>query len=267
MKIVLIGAGNLATHLGKAFKQAGMQVVQVYSRTLESASSLATCLHCDSTASVDEITTDAELYVFALRDSVLEEVAQRVMVRMQNVSSGALPAAGADALFVHTAGSMSMHVLPFRRKGVLYPMQTFSKEQEVDFSVIPVFVESPTDASLLLDLARRVSRKAMLLDEAQRKHLHVAAVFACNFTNHMYHLGASLLKEYGIPFEVMLPLIDETARKVHRLSPKEAQTGPAVRYDTNVMQRHIESLSDPVMKQIYKLLSEDIHDKLRPQEN
>lgn len=264
MKTILIGAGNLATHLGHALRKVGVPIVQVYSRTPESASALATRLQCAYTTKVEEISAEAELYVFAVRDAVLEEVAQKVNAHLTQSATDTSFATGANALFVHTAGSMSMNALPFERRGVCYPMQTFSKEREVDFSEIPVFVESQTDAPLLLQLAQRLSKRSMMLDEEKRKYLHVAAVFACNFTNHMYDLCATLLESHGIPFEVMRPLIDETARKVHTLTPHEAQTGPAVRYDTNVMQRHLECISDPTMKQIYKLLSESIHDKLRP---
>lgn len=264
MRTVLIGAGNLATHLGLALKQSGFQMVQVYSRTHESASALASSLQCPCTVSLHEILPDAQFYVFAVRDAVLEELSQQLA---QVLPSECPEKQGANALFVHTSGSMSLNVLPFRRRGVFYPMQTFSKERQVDFSSIPVFVESPTDEAFLFELARRVSRKVMVLNESQRGILHVAAVFACNFTNHMYHLSASLLESHGIPFEVMLPLIDETARKVHELTPPAAQTGPAVRYDTNVMQRHQERINDPAMKQIYKLLSDNIHDKLRSHEN
>lgn len=264
MRTVLIGAGNLATHLGEALKQTDFQIVQVYSRTQESASALAARLQCSYTSSINELVADAQFYVFAVRDAVLEEVAQRVCASLQTASPAVSESGeGIDALFVHTAGSMSLDVLPFRRRGVFYPMQTFSKERQVDFSVIPLFVESPTDERLLLGLAQRVSRQAMVLEETRRRYLHVAAVFACNFTNHMYDLSATLLESQGIPFQVMLPLIDETARKVHELPPREAQTGPAVRYDTNVMQRHQDCIKDPAMRQIYKLLSDNIHDKLR----
>ncbi|MBR5608115.1 MAG: DUF2520 domain-containing protein, partial [Bacteroidaceae bacterium] len=143
-----------------------------------------------------------------------------------------------------------------------YPMQTFNKYNSVDFSQIPIFIESRTDLDCLQHLASQLSQKVYELDGSRRKLLHVAAVFACNFSNHMYDLSSRILQEYDIPFDVMLPLIDETVRKVHLMSPKEAQTGPAVRYDQNVMHCHMQMLRDEKMKRIYQLLSESIHDKL-----
>ena len=152
-----------------------------------------------------------------------------------------------------------METIPARRRGVLYPMQTFSKVRPVDFSEVSVFIESATDSALLESLAQSISRHVYHLDSEGRKHLHLAAVFACNFTNHCYDLSASLLQRYGIPFEVMLPLIDETARKVHNLTPREAQTGPAVRYDTSVIERQ-EALLTGSERDIYRLMSQSIHE-------
>ena len=156
-----------------------------------------------------------------------------------------------------------MEVLPSPRRGVLYPMQTFSRSRAVRFREIPVFVESPTDESLLLELASQLSERACALDGERRRLLHLAAVFACNFVNHMYDLADGILTGAGLPFDVMLPLIDETARKVHQLRPRPAQTGPAVRYDRNVMERQIELLPDGQDRLIYELLSKSIHDRLQ----
>ena len=116
-------------------------------------------------------------------------------------------------------------------------------------------------------MAELISNRVWVLDEENRRYLHLAAVFACNFTNHMYDLSARLLAERGIPFSVLLPLIDETARKVHEMSPREAQTGPAVRHDMNVIGKHMDMLSDPMVKEIYTLMSDSIYDKLRPNED
>lgn len=148
------------------------------------------------------------------------------------------------------------------RYGVFYPMQTFSKQRTVDFRQIPVFVESNSaaDTQTLKDIASVLSEKVYEATSEQRKSLHLAAVFTCNFTNHMYALAAELLKKYQLPFEVMLPLIDETARKVHELEPRLAQTGPAIRYDENVINNHLQMLSDePGMQELYRLISESIH--------
>lgn len=145
---------------------------------------------------------------------------------------------------------------------LFYPMQTFSKLREVDFRDIPIFVESRSeeDTRFLKDIAATLSEQVYEATSEQRKSLHLAAVFTCNFTNHMYALAAELLKKYQLPFEAMLPLIDETARKVHELEPRAAQTGPALRYDENVIDGHICMLADePEMQELYRKISESIH--------
>ena len=149
-----------------------------------------------------------------------------------------------------------------------------SDETKAKFQDIPlvrnfakIVVESETDEALLMSLGEQISDRVLTLDGENRRILHLAAVFACNFTNHMYDLASRLLADHGIPFSVLLPLIDETAAKVHDMAPRDAQTGPAVRYDENVMRRQLAMLSDAQTAEIYKLLSQSIHDKLRPEEN
>ncbi len=251
MRIALIGAGNLATNLGKALKNKGLEVVQVYSRTNESASALADILACPYVTAIDAICCDADLYIVALKDSALAEMAVQIVNRNEG------------ALFVHTAGSMPMDTLPCEHRGVFYPMQTFSKTKEVDFSEIPIFIEAQNEKDLLVlkQLANTLSRSVYELNSENRKYLHLSAVFCCNFANHCFAIGERILKEHGgVPFEVMLPLIDETARKLHSLSPQEGQTGPAVRWDENVIGKQLSLLDDePVMQEIYKLMSKSIH--------
>ena len=250
-RIVLIGAGNVATHLGMALKRAGQEVIQVYSRTEASASVLAERLGVPFTTSLDEVVSEADLYIVSVKDAVLQELLPSVVK-------------GRDgALFVHTAGSMPMDVWKgiAARYGVLYPMQTFSKSREVDFHTVSFFVEAleKDDLQMLVDLASSLTPKVYEATSEQRMSLHVAAVFACNFSYHLYALSAGLLEKYGMPFDAMLPLIDETARKVHGLSPKEAQTGPAIRRDGNVMDKHCAMLSDdPALQEIYQKISESI---------
>lgn len=255
MRVVLIGAGNLATNLGKALYKAGHNVVQVFSRTKESADALASQLKCEATDSLGTLADDADIYVISVKDSALESVAIAAAKGREN------------CLFVHTAGSMPIDTLPTKRRGVLYPMQSFSKNKEVDFSVIPCFVEASQeeDLAVIKALASSISGSINMLDSENRKYLHLSAVFCCNFANRCFSLGAKLLKEHGdIPFDVMLPLIDETANKLHALSPKEAQTGPAVRWDENVIAKQMDLLKDDhEMLDIYTLLSKSIHnDKL-----
>lgn len=250
--IVLVGAGNLATNLGVALHSKGYDIRQVYSRTGESARILGQRLSTGYTTSPGEIYSDADLYIVALKDSALAELIPQLTVGRQ------------DALFVHTAGSISMDVWEgyAHRYGVFYPMQTLSKARLVDFRNIPVFLEAKTeeDLKLLRSVAEDLSVSVRELPSEQRRCLHLAAVFACNFTNHLYALAAELLAEHDIPFEVMLPLIDETVAKIHELSPREAQTGPAVRYDANIIEKQLEMLvAHPELQELYRLLSESIH--------
>lgn len=250
MKIVCIGSGNLATNLTLAWKEAGILVEQVFSRTEANARALAERLGCAWTSSTGEIINDADLYLFSLKDSALETVASRLPKN--------------NGLWVHTAGSMPLSVFePFTtRRGVLYPLQTFSKGRRIDLGNVPFFLEanSEEDGAILEQLARAVSRDVRFLPSEKRRHLHLAAVFACNFVNHIYALADDILRKEGIPFEVLLPLIDETAAKVHRLTPREAQTGPAIRYDENVINKHLAMLDKmPELKALYETLSRSIH--------
>lgn len=250
MKIVFIGSGNLATNLAKALYRAGHEILQVYSRTAEHADMFADLFECSATTDIYNIRCDADIYIFSVKDSVLERLANCVAENVQG------------KLFVHTAGSMPMDTLPVERRGVLYPMQTFSKGREVDFSVIPTFIEAEKsdDLGLLQGLAESISNNVSILPSEDRKSLHVAAVFACNFANHCYALSEKVLARHGVPFSVMLPLIDETTRKIHELSPSQAQTGPAVRWDENVMLGHKQMLKeDDMMLEIYELMSRSIH--------
>lgn len=254
MKVVFIGAGRLACNLAPALDSVGHEIVQVFSRTNESAAALAGKVGAVAVTDVADISNDADIYIMSVSDSVLPDLASRVCRGREK------------KLFVHTAGSMSVDVFKGLawHYGVLYPMQTFSKDKTVDFSVIPFFIEASDKITenTLVGLAETVGGRVSLLSSASRRRLHLAAVFACNFVNHCYALSADILADEGIPFDVMLPLIDETARKVHDMSPASAQTGPAVRYDVNVIDRQSGMLSNhPVARGIYELMSQSIHEK------
>ena len=252
MKIVIVGSGNLATHLSQALSQAGQDIVQVYSRTAEHASELAAKLGCSYTTSIDEISENADIYIISVKDDAIATLAEKVGRKAQN------------AIILHTAGSIDMQVLQphAKRYGVLYPMQTFSKNKQVDFKPIPCFIEASDDATLatIRTLAESVSQNVVPATSAQRKKLHLAAVLACNFANHCYRLAEKVLEEEQMDFKLFLPLIDETARKVATLNPKQAQTGPMMRWDTGVMQMQMDLLNDERTKQIYKLMAESIHE-------
>lgn len=249
MKVVFIGSGNLATHLSLAIKGAGIEVVQVYSQTESHARLLANKLSCSYTTEPESIVVDADIYIFSVKDSALLDLIYKIP---QN-----------KGLWLHTAGSVPMGVFEgFNdRYGVLYPLQTFSKNRDIDFSIVPVFIESNSagDEAYLLSFAGKLTRQVIPLSSEKRKHLHLAAVWACNFTNHMYLMASKILQEQSLSESFLLPLIDETAAKVHQLSAREAQTGPAIRYDENIIEKHIELLSDPNMKELYRLVSRNIH--------
>lgn len=249
MKIVFVGAGNLATRLSLAMQRVGMQIGQVYSHTPESARQLAGKLGCTWTTDLSALQADADMYVFSLKDTVLAEVIAQVKPN--------------NGLWIHTAGSMPMNIFEgyAGRYGVLYPLQTFSKGREVRFDVIPFFLESNTkkDADYLKNIASALSENVRFMSSEKRRSLHLAAVFACNFTNHIYALSYKLLEKEEIPADVLLPLIDETAAKIHAMSPAAAQTGPAIRYDENVINKHLAMLNDSDMRAVYQLLSQSIY--------
>jgi len=252
--IVIIGAGNLATQLARQLVRKGFCISQVFSRTAFSAQTLAENIGANYTNSTDEIDKNADLYICALKDDALPEVLNR------------LP--DIKGIIVHTAGSVEMAVFEgkFKKYGVFYPLQTFSKTREVAFENIPVFVEANDSETLqqLKNFASCISEKVYEANSYQRKMLHLSAVFACNFVNHLYAQADDIVKESGFDFDVLLPLIDETAQKVHRLNPIDAQTGPAVRFDETVMQKHLSLLAgDSTKKQIYKLISNSIHEKAK----
>lgn len=254
MRITLIGAGNLATNLAFALQEAGHEIVQIYSRTTVSAQELAAKVNIQAfTSQISAISNDSDVYIVSISDKALAEIAPQLVAGRQ------------QALWLHTAGSMPMDTLPTTRRGVLYPMQTFSKQKRVSFRAIPIFIESAETADLevLRQLASSLSDSVYELSSADRKYLHLAAVFCCNFANHCSTLAAHLLEKHGIPFSVMLPLIDETSQKLHSLPPAKAQTGPAVRGDQNVMNEHLNTLHadrEPHLAQLYQLLSQSIQD-------
>lgn len=255
MKIVFIGAGNLATNLCKAVYAVGHDVLQVYSRTEGAAKMLAEIVGATYTDDIDDVIDSADIYIVAVKDNAVADVAEQLRQRV------------GEKLIVHTAGSMPIDIIPGENRGVFYPMQTFSKHKEVDFTTIPCFIEASNkdNAGVLKSLADSVSDTVYEMTSNDRMYLHLTAVFCCNFVNRCYSIGEELLKTHGgIPFDVMLPLINETAKKLRVLSPHEAQTGPAIRWDTEVIEKHANLLTDtPMTQQIYKLMSESIHkDKL-----
>lgn len=254
MKVVIVGSGNVATHLSLAIASLeGIEICQVYSPTEAHAEILAERLNCDFVTNPTQIRKEADVYLFALKDQALETVIRAVPAN--------------NGLWLHTSGSMPMQVFVgyTERYGVLYPLQTFSKSREISFRGIPLFIEChrEEDKNCLEDLARRLSGKVCELSSEKRRSLHLAAVFACNFTNHIYALAEEILAKEGLSRDYLFPLIDETAAKVHELPAQEAQTGPAIRYDENIINKHLGMLADdPDVQTLYRLLSQSIHKKV-----
>jgi len=247
LKVVVIGSGNVAQHVIIAFKKAvGMELVQVFARDKNSLSHL---LYTDVITSDYSQLITADLYIIAVSDYAIVDVSSRLQL--------------ADKLVVHTSGSVAMEALNDKnRKGVFYPLQTFSKNKDIDFNKVPICLEAQntTDLELLKKVARTISENVYEIDSNQRKSLHVAAVFVSNFVNYMYQIGSEICTQNEVPFEILKPLIIETANKVMTLSPTEAQTGPAKRDDTQTINSHLNFLSDENQKEIYKLLTKSIID-------
>lgn len=249
MKVVFIGAGNVATHLAVELYKKGFDIIQVYSYTLQSATKLARQVDAAPINDLSVLINDADLYIFSLKDSVLEDVISKIPAN--------------NGLWIHTAGSMPLTVFEnqTKRYGVVYPFQTFSKDREVSWNNIPIFIEASDNESLslLMNIVKQLSSCVMELSSDKRRYVHITGVFACNFTNHMYRLSSLFLEQAGLSLEIALPLIDETASKVHTLTPQEAQTGPAIRYDENIINKHLELIEDKDIKDIYKQISINIH--------
>jgi predicted short-subunit dehydrogenase-like oxidoreductase (DUF2520 family) len=249
LNFCFIGAGNLATQLSKAFQNRGFKINQVYSRTKKSAQLLADALCSSYTTSIDSIDKNADIYFVALKDSAVEAVLSQTDFE--------------NKLIVHCSGSLPLSALEkySGNIGVFYPLQTFSKDRDVDFKEIPIFIEANSieNEKLLLQIANEISGPVSILNSEKRKLLHISAVFACNFVNHFYTIAAKISKSKGIPFEVLQPLILETARKVQEMEPEKAQTGPALRFDENILNAHLSELSKfGEYQQLYKSISKSI---------
>jgi predicted short-subunit dehydrogenase-like oxidoreductase (DUF2520 family) len=255
MNVSFIGSGNLAWHLAPAFDNAGYVVKEVYSRNLKHAEALTERLYqAEVKQSLDFSSSSSNLFVIATSDEAIQEVAQEIV----------LPE---DAYLVHTSGSQPLSVLQFAATpniGVFYPLQTFTQSKRIEFKDIPLFIESSNDETerTLLSVARALSSKVKKITSEERKALHVAAVFASNFTNHMLMLSKGILDENKLSFELLKPLIVETINKSLSIGPENAQTGPARRGDLEILDRHVEFLqNDQTTAEIYKLISQNIIDQ------
>lgn len=247
--VAIIGAGNVASHLGRALKRAGIEIRSIYSLHPEHAVELAERLGIGSAGSIDHgefSGTDA--IIISVKDESIAEVVSKL--------------AGSKAILIHTSGGVPADVLGkgSSRYGIIYPLQTFTKNRDMDFSEIPLFIEASDEKTLseIKELSHKLSSTVTEADSAQRKILHVAAVFACNFTNHMYDIASRIMDEAGLPYSMLHPLIKETAAKAVSMPPSQAQTGPAVRGDNQVMDAHLDRINDEKLKDIYIALSNSI---------
>ena len=249
LKIVLIGSGNVATQLGKALFLTGHDVSMVYSRNLDHAQKLAVQINSVATDSIEKIPLDYNLYIIAVADDAIPEVASKLLVN--------------QGIVVHTSGSVTMSVLATTGKeyGVFYPLQTFTINKEVNFSDIPICIEGSSEIieDKLFKIAKTLSCNVKLVNSAKRKIIHLAAVFACNFTTHLMSIADDILATSGEDIELLRPLIKETLQKVEQSSPKDIQTGPAKRGDNAIMKQHLELLADyPEYQELYRLISNSI---------
>lgn len=248
-RLVIIGAGNLATRVSLELHNEGVEIVQVYSRTVTSALTLAKMLGCSYVTRPDKITSEADIYLISVSDMAVADLLKQIHFN--------------NKLVAHTAGSIPMKELAAysQNYGVFYPLQTFSKYRDVSFNKVPFCIEgnTPENERTLCELASVISKDVRLINSEQRKQIHLAAVFASNFVNHMYAIAGELLQEKDIPFDILRPLISETASKVKNMTPRAAQTGPAVRKDKNVMNFHQDMLSGkPRIKKLYAQISDSI---------
>lgn len=248
--VVVIGAGNLATQLALALVEKGIKVTQVFSKKSESAQELAEKVSAEFTTDLSALKNDADLYIIAVKDSAIPEVLENL-----NLDE--------TKLIVHTAGSVSMSVLEdfSDNYGVFYPLQTFSKSRKINFSNIPICIEANHPANLmkLENLGKKLSVSVNQINSEERKTLHLAAVFTNNFVNHLYAIGADILHNQKLDFDLLKPLIAETAEKVQELQPLDAQTGPAKRYDKTIVDAQLNMLeSHPEYRKIYSFVTESI---------
>jgi len=244
--VVILGSGNLATSLAIALHKAGKNIVYIYSRTLDHAKVLAQKCETQFTDDIRDLPKSADLYIIACSDSSVKEIAEKLVDR--------------KGIIVHTSGSIPLSVFSDQigKFGVFYPLMTFSKNNEISFNNIPVCIEA-NSADIVIALykfAKSITRNIAEVSSEKRKMLHLAAVFACNFTNLNYTVAEDLLQRNQLSFDLLRPLIVETALKTAQGRPSELQTGPAIREDDAIMKEQMESLNEiPEYKEMYKLLS------------
>ena len=244
MKIVIIGSGNVAYHLAKAFTLNKIEVLQVFGRNGNDLKEISDKFNIPFSTSK---LADADLYVIAVKDESIGDVSKLITNK--------------NCLVAHTSGSLQKEKLNGDyRKASFYPLQTFSKTKSLNYTKIPFFIEAENerDFDLLKTLALKISSKVIKSNFEQRKYIHLTAVFACNFTNHLFAKAKEISDSQNIPFEYFFPLIDETVLKIYEISPKDAQTGPAIREDVEVLKSHEKLIIDKDAKAIFEVMNSSI---------
>ncbi|MBR6250803.1 MAG: DUF2520 domain-containing protein [Bacteroidales bacterium] len=249
MKATFIGAGNVATHFAKAFAKCGITIDTIYSRNILNAKTLATIVDTKATDNLEFIGNDSDIYVISVSDNAIQSVAEAISKKR--------------GIVVHTSGATSIDALQkHERRGVLYPCMSFTKSVDFDFRTTPLLIEAADDKTcdILMDIAHKISdAKIMYATSEQRRKLHVAAVIASNFTNHLLHLADKYITRNGLDFELLKPLVRQTIEKALATNPFDAQTGPARRHDTNTIERHLELIGDDEsLANIYNTLTNSI---------
>lgn len=249
MNIVLIGAGNLGWHLASHLAEADLTIRQIVSKTPEHARKLGQLVNADYTTHLEEIDPEADFYIYAVPDDQLPSIIQKNSVK--------------TGIHCHTAGSLPIQLFEnhVENYGIFYPLQTFSKQKQIEFYNIPVLLEANNKKTLLSlkKLADQLTNKTLFTTFDQRQQLHLAAVFACNFSNNLYAIAEQMMNNVDLSFDLLIPLIHETVEKATQLHPLKAQTGPAIRNDQKVIETHLSLLThNERLQTLYRLFTENI---------
>lgn len=246
-KIVIIGSGNIAEHLLRAFSKSSIcKVIQIFSRNISTGEELNSKFDVEVTNSFNKL-KKADLYLISVSDSAIHEVSKSLIFK--------------NRLVAHTSGATGINSIDDNnRQAVFYPLQSFTKGKLINFSEIPICIETKNndDCDTLMEIANSVSNTVSKVSSEQRQYLHASAVFVNNFTNHLFHIGKEIADHHNVNFDLLKPLIKETVDKLDYKSPKEAQTGPAIRGDKKTMEKHLKLIPDETHKEIYRLITESI---------
>ncbi len=253
-KIAILGAGNVAWHLAPALENAGHEITEVYARDIEKAVKITERLYsAEPKEDLDFSESEAEIFILAVKDSAIPEVADAVI----------LPE---ESILVHTSGAMPLDILGYSSAaytGIFYPLQSFTIGKKMDISDVPFLIESEDQNTLrkLKKLGNSLSQMVYVVRSKDRKAIHVAAVFASNFSNHMIRIAEEIMRRQGLDFEMLKPLIIETISKSLQIGAKNSQTGPAIREDYETLEEHHRFLNyNEQLAEIYRLISQDIID-------